>query len=337
MTDEIIERKNYNKLLEPDKKKFTDAIRLLQKTKQEGSPFTYYEKYVRWHVQSMSIMSNRFQNKAHGGPVFLPWHREFLRRFEVDMRTIAGDNTLFLPYWDWTEDQNRPQKSKIWNEDFMGGNGDPDFQGPTPLALNRDTGYAVTDGPFKYNPSDPSSYSVLMFDEHGNAVMDRNSNPIRFPLLRWFKIGDKFPTLDEVKKLQTISIYDSPDWYTHINDDNPSFRNTIEGWKPAPYSLHNNIHTWVSGVMEQNYSPADPVFFLNHCNVDRLWAEWQKNKPEDKWYPADGEVTVNGKRLQGHNRNDLMYPWDNQQLGKVRLESVLDHHKLQYKYDTEHD
>jgi len=23
-------------------------------------------------------------------------------------------------------------------------------------------------------------------------------------------------------------------------------------------------------------SPADPVFWLHHANIDRLWAEWQK-------------------------------------------------------------
>lgn len=27
-------------------------------------------------------------------------------------------------------------------------------------------------------------------------------------------------------------------------------------------------------------SPNDPVFFLHHCNVDRLWWQWQQNHPD---------------------------------------------------------
>src|SRR4051794_18150868 len=113
MSNDIIIRKNYSQLTDTEKKTFIDALRLLQKTKQGGTNFTIYEKYVIWHVQAMSIMTTPQQNRAHGGPVFLPWHREYLRRFEIDLRTIAQDNSLFLPYWNWVEDQDNPQKSNI--------------------------------------------------------------------------------------------------------------------------------------------------------------------------------------------------------------------------------
>ena len=26
-------------------------------------------------------------------------------------------------------------------------------------------------------------------------------------------------------------------------------------------------------------SPADPIFWLHHANVDRIWAQWQTNHP----------------------------------------------------------
>ena len=57
-----------------------------------------------------------------------------------------------------------------------------------------------------------------------------------------------------------------------------SFRNILEGWKglsnwePHDAYLHNNIHVWVRGSMKRGESPRDPVFFLNHSNVDRIWA-----------------------------------------------------------------
>jgi len=49
-------------------------------------------------------------------------------------------------------------------------------------------------------------------------------------------------------------------------------------------------------------SPNDPIFFLHHANVDRLWAQWQLTHPGDSNYPTTGN--------SGHALNDLMWPWD---------------------------
>jgi tyrosinase len=47
-------------------------------------------------------------------------------------------------------------------------------------------------------------------------------------------------------------------------------------------SPHNTGHVRVgvlpsgkSGHMVDGLSPLDPIFWLHHCNIDRLWAEWQ--------------------------------------------------------------
>jgi len=37
------------------------------------------------------------------------------------------------------------------------------------------------------------------------------------------------------------------------------------------------VHVWVGGDMGPGSSPNDPVFFLNHCNVDRVWEAWMAN------------------------------------------------------------
>jgi len=38
---------------------------------------------------------------------------------------------------------------------------------------------------------------------------------------------------------------------------------------------HNGIHVALAGTMATFQSPRDPIFWMHHCNVDRLWAEWQ--------------------------------------------------------------
>jgi tyrosinase len=58
----------------------------------------------------------------------------------------------------------------------------------------------------------------------------------------------------------------------------------LEGWGRRPDSTrlpaHNHVHDWVGGIMSNpKYSPADPVFWLHHAEVDRLWNIWQDKHP----------------------------------------------------------
>lgn len=39
-------------------------------------------------------------------------------------------------------------------------------------------------------------------------------------------------------------------------------------------SPHNNVHNDISGDMASGESPRDPVFWLHHSNIDRLWKRW---------------------------------------------------------------
>lgn len=75
------------------------------------------------------------------------------------------------------------------------------------------------------------------------------------------------------------------------------------GFRRSLESPHDRIHGRVGGHMTAMTSPNDPIFFLHHANVDRLWAKWQLNNPGDVNYPSTfGRV--------GHALNDLMWPWD---------------------------
>jgi len=42
---------------------------------------------------------------------------------------------------------------------------------------------------------------------------------------------------------------------------------------------HNTIHAATGGDMGALASPLDPIFWLHHANVDRLWATWQASNP----------------------------------------------------------
>lgn len=50
---------------------------------------------------------------------------------------------------------------------------------------------------------------------------------------------------------------------------------------------HNDGHNFIGGIMANPmFSPRDPMFWLHHANVDRIWSEWQ-TKPENRTKIAD--------------------------------------------------
>ena len=78
---------------------------------------------------------------------------------------------------------------------------------------------------------------------------------------------------------------------------------TMEG---DPHGLaHTSFGGW---IFDPATAPKDPLFFLLHCNVDRLWAKWQKNNA--RFNPATAASFVPNGNPPGHNLNDTMWPWN---------------------------
>jgi tyrosinase len=61
-------------------------------------------------------------------------------------------------------------------------------------------------------------------------------------------------------------------------------------------------------------APRDPLFFLLHGNVDRLWAKWQWLNGRFDFttasFPFLGSAGTPGATRIGHNLNDSMWPWN---------------------------
>jgi tyrosinase len=74
---------------------------------------------------------------------------------------------------------------------------------------------------------------------------------------------------------------------------------------------HGFAHTCfhVGFIISPPIAPRDPLFFLLHANVDRLWAIWQwfYKRTQD----TDPNVYYNGPTVApGHNIGDTMWPWN---------------------------
>jgi len=200
-----------------------------------------YKRFITLHAGNMA--------GAHMGPAFLPWHRQFILEFELALRKI--DKSVILPYWDWRLDAASPKKSPLWGTDLFGGNG---------------TGknHYVTTGPFKWDAKTGKGWQV-----YGRTGTLRKAG-----IQRTFGVDPadgtvyKMPTGKEIDDTLKLSTYDAKPWDT----SSAGFRNALEGWPSGP-KMHNVVHMWVGGSMSMvPTAPNDPVFFVHHANVDRLWS-----------------------------------------------------------------
>src|SRR6266850_5977808 len=109
--------------------KFRDAVVALKSAPSKlPAPHTQanrYDDYVYIHQQSMAghASSDPGPHPGHKGPAFFPWHREFLRQFELDLRAVSGDPNMCLPYWDFSRDQGVADPGYPFIDPCLGGNG----------------------------------------------------------------------------------------------------------------------------------------------------------------------------------------------------------------------
>jgi Common central domain of tyrosinase len=84
-------RRDIAKVSPAERDAFRDAIIQLNATNYPDG-VSFWDKQDEIHQAT----------HVHGGPAFLPWHRELCNRFEELLQTV--DSSLFLHYWDWTTD-----------------------------------------------------------------------------------------------------------------------------------------------------------------------------------------------------------------------------------------
>lgn len=288
--------------------KYIRGVNLLkQEVVSPGRPSTY-DLFVTWHHQAMMTLTPPTQstrNAAHMGPAFLPWHRYMLIALERQLQRVLGDQNFGLPYWEWAADGDlapaQQRNAAIWGPQSMGGEGDP-----------------VTNGPFAFQGTDPNSWRVRVEGTASGQLRSVNRG------LRRAFAGDRgLPSHTEVKAALALTAYDSPPW---DQTSSGTFRNTLEGWRPNPPQLHNLVHVWIGGDMGRSTSPNDPVFYLHHANVDRIWAAWQRKHNHPPYLPAGNAPVF----LRGHRLNDPLFSIFSHPSTPAQMLNVDD----VYTYDT---
>ncbi|KAJ8131458.1 hypothetical protein O1611_g2173 [Lasiodiplodia mahajangana] len=151
----------------------------------------------------------------------------------------------YRPYWDWTSDWQNLTESSIW-EDKLGFGGESTHY----------THGSCVSGPFS----------------HVKLLYGRNGTVSPHCLSRVFTNYDS----GEVGSMSGELIRPEIMGRLSRSKDYARFRWMIES------VVHNIIHTEVVGDLDTEVAPNDPIFWLHHVQLDRLWWLWQREAPQQR-------------------------------------------------------
>ena len=99
-----------------------------------------------------------------------------------------------------------------------------------------------------------------------------------------------------------------------------SFSRDLEG------GFHGQIHNAIGGIMAEYYSPLDPIFYLHHCNIDRIWALWQSK---------DFKTRLNTLEVTHPDQFEGLQNLDSLLIGPSgkKIKDLMDISSLCYSYD----
>ena len=275
-------RKNAAFLTDAEWRRYCRAVVALKHTYAPGSSVSIYDEFVAMHVCVWGLRFGTSSNSpdpatgpaagrdgAHGGPGFLPWHREYLRRYEEALAAV--DPTVSLPYWNWGLGEDA-ETTALFRDERMGPRGD-----------------TVTNG---YFAKDKTSQNPYGWSIHADLHPRGDASG----LLR--------SGTDGVGSLPSRAAVFEALAKPRFSEFRPALERG-RGLSSSNANMHNGVHVWIGGDMAAMSSPNDPIFFMHHAQIDRIWALWQREHSGANNYNDAGTFVG-----QGHGPNDYMWPWD---------------------------
>ncbi|KAL4879315.1 hypothetical protein BJY04DRAFT_220171 [Aspergillus karnatakaensis] len=259
---------------------------------------------------------------THNNILFPIWHRAYLALYEQRLYEIMvleiipnfpqnersawneAATTWRLPFWDWGTTSSVPDLAKYPTTVVPTADGKDEERINNPLyqfrmPTNKPMSTAGMDS-FK----DPwvDDGDILYFgDAIGTSRWPEKDDTARGSAAWRHGVVNNYKVTDSLKK---------PQWTTDTDYGQPAEMVYRLLTVPMEYStfattaqlsddqnvasdinieyLHNNIHGWVGGDFNGHMSQIpvatfDPLFWLHHCNIDRIFALWQSLNP-DKWF-----------------------------------------------------
>jgi len=193
-----------------------------------------------WDMQEQIHKDAHFHGvNVHSGPAFTPWHRDMVNHLESLIRKV--EPRLSLHYWDWTTDPRVATADRVAILTGTAAGSPQGFMGSS----SGNAGAPFADFESTEITGDPSEGIP------GDGVHDH--------IWRGVAAGSSPVTPDSTILGQS---------------DFTSFNSELQ-------NAHNSAHGYIGGTIgggpfAAHFSFHDPMVFLLHSNMDRLWAMWQR-------------------------------------------------------------
>ena len=256
---------------------------------------------------------DKFWNQCqHGSWYFPPWHRGYLMALEAQIREeitpLGGPSTWSLPYWNYFGPDPQYDIPPAFTLPKL-----PDGS-PNPLLLTA-----------RYGPVDSGDQTNIWIATDAGI---RNHPPIPPDLFA----GPV--TLDSMSD----TIYPGDTLVPEFGGPRTGLHHSNGKHGDLETNPHDLVHVYTGGTSPDGSFPGlmsvpalaglDPIFYLHHANIDRLWAVWNvtlgnPNPTEPKW--LDGPA-VGGKQ-------EFVMPWPGTGEWTYTPRDMTDLALLDYTYD----
>ena len=237
----------------------------------------------------------RWLECAHNHWFFLPWHRAYLLEYEAVARRHIADlggpaDEWGLPYWnysDFADDPDRlglplPLRGASLPDDVTvpGVDARPDGSFPNPLFIPVRT---MQGEPLDADPGGPTRPTLLLRPHYANQ---QDAGAVSFGGGVLEEPGNQALFHDRSREIGQLDM-----------------------------QPHGAVHMQVHGAMSRFQTAGlDPVFWMHHCNVDRLWETYARDlghgypfengaqagtAAHQSWVDADLHVPAAGRVRRG--------------------------------------
>jgi tyrosinase len=219
-------------------------------------------------LPSPAVRARLWQQCQHQTWYFLPWHRGYLGAFEAIIRDaiakLGGPSDWALPYWNYSADAQSLQLPPAFAAKQLPSGGDnPLF---TPRRYGRGDGTVVID---------PRDVLLGALNERYYTGTGPNGATGFGGLKTEF---NHFAAAQDATHNYNGQLEARPHGIVHV--------------RVGGYTDPNDSHKW--GLMTNPDTAAlDPIFWLHHANIDRLWKVWLRQTapaaaPPDQFHnPTD--------------------------------------------------
>ncbi|KAH8653070.1 hypothetical protein BGZ60DRAFT_533264 [Tricladium varicosporioides] len=288
-----VRRMEWGDLSETQRKEYIKAVLCLQKLPPKSPRDKYpgalnrFDDFVATH-ESMA-------GELHSTPHLLPAHRLYIWAYEKALRDECG-YTGYQPYWNWGRYADDPINSPLFNgnDSSMGGNGGPDsykgvvpngaYKAPYDLIPAAGGGGCVTKGPFKDMVVSLGPFQKIVSNIPSNPQKDNfGSNP---RCLR-----------RDVNKYSAAATTDTLTYNLIVKSKKiDEFQQVMLGTpEKGDWGVHLGGHYTIGGDPGGDFysSPGDPIFYMHHGMIDRIWWIWQMQDPENRMNVLPGNAPKN--------------------------------------------